>query len=124
MRNIYQKRSRRKVFLLALDSTPLTFLKENISALSNIGTLLRNGVHVKTQSPANLFSAGSWQTFASGLMPGEQGHYFPLQWDPSRMRFIPIKANSLPFEPFWDALDRNNVKTSVFDAMAVPLNAN
>ena len=74
-----------------------------------------------TGSPANLLSAGPWQTFASGLMPGEQGHYFPLQWDPSAMRFVPMKQDSLGFEPFWDALARGGVETIVFDAMAVPL---
>ena len=117
-----QPGSPRKIFLLALDSTPLSLLQENISALPNIAALLRNGVHVKTKSPANLVSGGLWQTFASGLMPGEHGHYYPMQWDPLGMRFIPIKEDTLPFEPFWDSLARDGVKTVVFDAMGVPLN--
>ena len=112
----------RKIVLLALDSTPLSLLKENISVLPNIGALFRNGIHFETQSPANLVSAGVWQTFASGLMPGEQGHYFPMQWEPSGMRFIPVKQDTLRFEPFWDRLARDGVKTVVFDAMGVPLN--
>ena len=91
-----QPGSPRKVFLLALDSTPLSLLQENVSALPNIRALLETGLHVETKSPANLVSAGTWQTFASGLMPGEQGHYFPLQWDPSGMRFMPIKQDSPP----------------------------
>ena len=122
MKHVDQRRSRRKVFLLVLDATPITFLQENMSTLPNIGALLRNGRVVKTRSSADLFSASSWQTFASGLMPGEQGHYFPLQWDPRTMKFIPIKENALPFEPFWDAFGRNCAKTIVFDAMSVPLN--
>ena len=117
-----QQGSPRKVFLLALDSTPLSLLQENISVLPNIAALLRNGRTIQTESPADLVSGGPWQTFASGLMPGEQGHYFPMQWDPSAMRFIPIKEDGLPFEPFWDTLEREGVKTVVFDAMAVPLN--
>ena len=122
MREVDQRGSRRKIFLLALDATPITFLQENISTLPNIGSLLRNGIHVEPKSPAKLVSAGPWQTFASGLMPGEQGHYFPLQWDPAGMRFVPMKQDSLRFEPFWDTLARDGVKTVVFDAMAVPLN--
>ena len=91
MQNLGQQGAPRKMFLLALDATPISFLQENISALPNIGSLLRHGRYVKTGSPTNLLSASAWQTFASGLMPGEQGHYFPLQWDPPTMRFIPMK---------------------------------
>ena len=105
-----------------LDSTPLSLLKENVSVLPNIGALFRNGIHFETQSSANLVSAGVWQTFASGLMPGEQGHYFPMQWEPSGMRFIPVEQDTLRFEPFWDRFARDGVKTVVFDAMGVPLN--
>jgi predicted AlkP superfamily phosphohydrolase/phosphomutase len=121
MQNVGQRGSR-KVFLLALDATPISFLQENAAAIPNISFLLRHGRYIKTGSPANLFSAGAWQTFASGLMPGEQGHYFPLQWAPSTMNFIPIKQNVLVFEPFWDDLAHSGVKTIVFDAMTVPLN--
>src|SRR6476659_6452347 len=121
MKHVDQQRSRRKVFLLVLDATPITFLQENISTLANIGALLRNGRVVKTRSSADLFSASAWQTFASGLMPGEQGHYFPLQWDPPTMRFIPMKTDRLVFRPFWDDLARGGVETIVFDATAVSL---
>ena len=116
-----QSGSRRKIFLLGLDATSLEFLHDNVSSLPNIRSLLRGGRLEKPRSPANRFSAAPWQTFASGLMPGEQGHYFPLQWEPQDMRFIPIKGDTLPFRPFWDDLAQNGVEPIVFDAMAVPL---
>jgi predicted AlkP superfamily phosphohydrolase/phosphomutase len=121
MREVGQQGSPRRMFLLALDATPISFLQEHISALPNIGSLLRHGHLVNTLSPTNLFSAGGWQTFASGLMPGDQGHYFPLQWDPCTMRFIPIKGDRLVFRPFWDDLARGGVETIVFDATSVSL---
>lgn len=111
----------RKLFLLVLDSTPITFLKENASALPNIGTLLRSAIQLETKSPADFFSAAPWPTFASGRMPGDLGHYHPLQWDASRMRFIPIKDDALSFEPFWDALGRGGEKIVVFDGNALPI---
>src|SRR5262245_53702567 len=116
------KKFGRRVYLLALDSTSLTFLEQNISVLPNIGALLRSGINLDTKSPARLVSAGPWPTLASGLMPGEQGHYFPLQWNPGTMKFFPMKQDCLRFEPFWETLARSGVETVVFDAMAVPLN--
>jgi len=113
--------SRHKVFLLALDATPLKFLQDNISALPNIRSLLQSGHLLEPKTPADRFSAATWQTFGSGLLPGEQGHYFPLQWDPMGMKFMPIKGNTLPFEPFWDDLGRGGIETIVFDAMSIPL---
>jgi predicted AlkP superfamily phosphohydrolase/phosphomutase len=111
----------RKIFLLALDSTPLAFLRDNASALPNVTTLLKGGQLLNPKSSANRFSASPWPTFASGLMPGEHGHYFPLQWDPADMRFIPVKGKVLEFQPFWDVLSREGVEIIVFDAMSVPL---
>jgi predicted AlkP superfamily phosphohydrolase/phosphomutase len=113
-----------KVFLLGLDATSLGYLQENISALPNFRPLLQNGRVLKPSSPATLFNASVWQTFASGLPAGELGHYFPLQWDPSAMRFYPMKHDHrLDFEPFWNALAGNGVKTIVFDATSIPVHA-
>lgn len=110
-----------KAFVIALDSTPFHYLQDNIDSLPNLGKIIKQGHLITTKSPATLLSAGPWQTFASGLLPGEQGHYFPLQWDPSLMKFVPIKENSLVFEPFWNDLARSGVETIVFDAMSVPV---
>lgn len=111
-----------KVFVLGLDATSLSYLQENIAELPNFDRLLRNGRVLKPTSPATLLNATVWQTFASGLPPGELGHYFPMQWDPSGMRFRPMKHDDrLDFEPFWNALADNGVKTIVFDATSVPV---
>jgi predicted AlkP superfamily phosphohydrolase/phosphomutase len=116
------KRSGVKVFLLGIDATSLSYLEDNIAALPHLGRLLRNGRVVKPKSSAELLNASVWQTFASGLPAGELGHYFPLQWDPSVMRFRAIKGDSrLDFEPFWVALAANGIDTIVFDATSVPV---
>ena len=113
-----------KVFLLEIDATSLGYLQENIAALPNFDRLLRSGRVVKPTSAATLFNASLWQTFASGLPAGELGHYFPLQWDPSAMRFRPMKHDTrLDFEPFWNALAANGLKTIVFDASSTPVHA-
>ena len=108
--------------MLGLDATSSSYLQENIAELPNFDRLLRNGRVLKPTSPATLLNATVWQTFASGLPPGELGHYFPMQWDPSGMRFRPMKHDDRPdFEPFWNALADNGVKTIVFDATSVPV---
>ena len=110
-----------KVFVLGLDATSLSYLQENIAELPNFDRLLRNGRVLKPTSPATLLNATVWQMFASGLPPGELGHYFPMQWDPSAMRFRPMQHDErLDFEPFWNALADNGVKTIVFDAHLRP----
>ena len=85
------KKSAVKVFLLGIDATSIGYLQENIAALPHLGQLLRNGRVLKPTSSAALLNATVWQTFASGLPAGELGHYFPLQWDPSAMRFRAMK---------------------------------
>jgi predicted AlkP superfamily phosphohydrolase/phosphomutase len=116
--------SSRKMVLVALDATPLTWLRDNLSALPNIRSLIESGQLYEPYSPATRLSACPWQTFASGLTPGEVGHYFPMQWDAPRMKFVPIKQNQLGFEPFWNDLNHNGVETIVFDAMSVPVDEN
>ena len=111
-----------KVFVLGLDATSLSYLQENIAELPSFDPLLRNGRVLKPTSPATLLNATVWQTFASGLPPGELGHYFPMQWDPSGIRFRPMKHDErLDFEPFWNALADNGVKMIAFGATSVPV---
>jgi predicted AlkP superfamily phosphohydrolase/phosphomutase len=113
--------SQRKVFFLDIDATSLHFLKANFNSLPNLSRLFGNGRVIETETSARFLSATSWQTFASGILPGEHGHYFPLQWNPKSMRFSPVKGNTLRFEPFWNKLARDGVKTIAFDVMSVPL---
>ena len=116
------KNSPVKVFLLGIDATSLGYLQENIAALPNFGRLLRSGLVLKPASPASLLNASLWQSFASGLPAGELGHYFPLQWDPSAMCFRQMKGDDrLDFEPFWNDLAEDGVKTIVFDATSTPV---
>ena len=118
------KHSPMKVFLLAIDATSLSYLEENVGALPNIGRLLRTGRVLRPTSAARLLNASLWQSFASGLPAGELGHYFPLQWDPSAMRFRQLKQDPrLDFGPFWNELAAKGVKTIVFDATSVPVHA-
>jgi predicted AlkP superfamily phosphohydrolase/phosphomutase len=113
-----------KVFLLGIDATSLSYLKDNAGALPNLGRLLRTGRILRPTSAAKLLNASIWQSFASGLPAGELGHYFPLQWDPSAMRFRQMKQDPrLDFEPFWNELAAKGVKTIVFDATSVPVHA-
>ena len=113
--------SRKKIVLVALDATPLAWLRDNLCALPNMRSLIESGQLCEPKSPSARFSACPWQTFASGLTPGEIGHYFPIQWDAERMKFVPVKQNELFFEPFWNVLNRTGVETIVFDAMSVPV---
>ena len=113
-------RPKRKLFLLGIDSTNLDYLLQNRTSLPNINKLIERGKSFRPESVANIFSAGVWPTFSSGVMPGEHGHYFPMQWDARSMRFIQIKNGALPFEPFWNELASEGVRTVVFDAMSVP----
>src|SRR5262245_6060226 len=111
-----------KVFLLGIDATSLSYLEENIDALPNFSRLLRNGRVLRPDSAAWLLNATVWQSLASGLAPGELGHYFPLQWDPAAMRFRAMKDDPrLDFEPFWNELATKGVKTIIFDVTSAPM---
>jgi hypothetical protein len=52
-----KKLSKRKVFLLDIDATPLSFLRANFNSLPNLSRIFQVGRVFETQTPASLLSA-------------------------------------------------------------------
>ena len=77
MQSSGQPSSHTKMFLLALDSTPLTFLQENISTLPNIGALLRSGRTVETESPQTFSALVLGQHLRLASCQGNKAIIFP-----------------------------------------------
>jgi hypothetical protein len=109
----------KKVALIAIDAMSLDFVRAHLDALPTLRALLAEGAVAELSTVAEHASASVWPTFAVGEGPGEHGHYFPFQWDPSRMKFARTAdrdfIDRIDFEPFWHSLARAGAPVIALD---------
>lgn len=109
-----------RLMMIAIDSMNRSFVERNSNRLPVLSKILGNGTARDLESTADIASASVWPTFVSGKNPGQHGHYFPFQFNPSEMRYRNMTSNgwarSLDFEPFWYEFSRRGVKSIVLDA--------
>ncbi|MCB2061511.1 MAG: alkaline phosphatase family protein, partial [Novosphingobium sp.] len=109
----------RRLLMIGLDAISLPFVRDHLESLPNFASLLERGLCHTLKTPGKYMSAATWPTFASGLQPGEHGHYYPFQWNAekqSMLRFSkPIWSSRYRYEPFWHPVARQGVPTIAFD---------
>jgi predicted AlkP superfamily phosphohydrolase/phosphomutase len=109
--------------MVSIDSMSLPFAKAHLEALPALGALVERSVLIEPKSSAGYLSASVWASFASCLGPGAHGQYFPFQWDARRLSLRkvskPIWRDEFDFEPFWYAIARAGIETTVLDAGGV-----
>jgi predicted AlkP superfamily phosphohydrolase/phosphomutase len=104
-----------KIVLIGLDSADIEYLEASLPELPCLRRLFGGAVIRRLETPAEVMSAAVWPTFYTGKPPGEHGHYFPMQWDPSRMRLRHVSEDWLACEPFWRPLAREGLRVTTLD---------
>jgi predicted AlkP superfamily phosphohydrolase/phosphomutase len=104
-----------RVLLISLDSADLDYIEPRLHALPNLRRVLGEGLVRRLATPADVMSASVWPTFYTGSLPGEHGHYFPIQWDPARMELRHVGRDWLDVEPFWRPLARAGLPVTTLD---------
>lgn len=103
-----------KVLLIGIDAGDVHFIQSSLDKLPRLRQLFADGTRFKLDSTAELTSS-VWPTFSTGLMPGEHGIYYPMQWDPATMQLRRVEADWLGYEPFWYELARQGKQVTVLD---------
>lgn len=108
-----------KVVLVGLDSVDVEYVEPRLAMLPHLRRLLGEGPLRRLDSPAHVMSASVWPTFYTATAPGVHGQYFPMQWDPARMRLRHVAADWLGCEPFWRPLAREGLPVTTLDVQCV-----
>ena len=83
-----------------------------------LADLLRTWDAAPTRNPLGLVVGGLWPIFWSGIGPGHHGSYCFRQVVPGGGRPRDTRPTDIDTPPFWEALDREGYRCTVFD---VPL---
>lgn len=77
--------------------------------------LYRTGYSSILEGPAGLFAGGVWPTFYTGKEVPSHGLFHNKLWRPEAMRCEMANETWLPEKPFWERLNRENLRTAVLD---------
>jgi predicted AlkP superfamily phosphohydrolase/phosphomutase len=101
---------------VCLDGADLGWVTEAMAQghMPTLAQLAASGALVPLSSDAHVLEDSSWASFATGLGPGEHGHYSTVSLLPGSYRLS--RHEGYPhLQPFWDALAPANLSTTVFD---------
>ncbi len=103
------------ILMIGIDAGDIDYIENCVDKLPNIRRLFKGGLVTRLSSTASVMSASVWPSFYTGTLPGEHGHYFPMQWDPGNMILKRVSADWLYCEPFWYELVRNKIPITTLD---------
>lgn len=89
-----------KLFVLSLDGTPYTLLKDALEHLPNLKKLFAQGTFTQMDSVIPTISSVAWATFATGVNPAKHNIFGFVDLD-AQMRFCIPNARSLTALPLW-----------------------
>ena len=104
-----------KVLMIGIDAGDIEFIQSSLDSLPRLRQLIAQHPPLHLASEAETLSSSVWPTFSSGLMPGEHGIYYPMQWDAANMRLRRVTADWLAYTPFWSALAKRGTRVTVLD---------
>lgn len=73
--------------------------------LPNFAELLRGGTSLELESTAEVLHTSTWPTFATGVLPGRHGVFYPLQPTPGRQYARRIGSDQYGARSFWKQAD-------------------
>lgn len=102
----------RKLFVLSLDGTPYTLIKQAIAQgrLPHLRKLFREGSFVQMDSVIPTISSVAWATFATGVNPAKHNIFGFTDLD-TQMRFVIPDATYLKAIPLWQRLHDQGLRS-------------
>ena len=83
--------------------------------LPNFAALMASGSWIELESPARVLHTSTWPTFATGVLPGKHGVYYPYQPKPGYQLARHIEADQYGTAPFWQLADQRGIRCLVYD---------
>jgi predicted AlkP superfamily phosphohydrolase/phosphomutase len=83
--------------------------------LPNFAALIEQGTWVDLESTARVLHTSTWPTFATGVLPGRHGVYYPYQPAPGFQEAQLIQPDQYGVSTFWKQADERGRRCIVFD---------
>ncbi len=83
--------------------------------LPHFASLLSSGTWVDLESTAQVLHTSTWPTFATGMLPGQHGVYFPYQPKPGHQVAQHIQADQYGVPTFWKFADEQGRRCVIYD---------
>ena len=83
--------------------------------LPNFAALMEQGTWYDLESPARVLHTSTWPTFATGVLPGRHGVYYPYQPRPGFQEAQLIKPDHYGAPTFWKRADEQGRRCIVYD---------
>lgn len=113
-------KSKKRMFVLALDGTPYSFLRGMIDdgKMPNLAALARQSSFARMDSVQPPVSSVAWASFMTGRQPYQHGIMGFIDRDPSTMEWYVPLADKLKGKTLWSSLSDNDKRVFV---MNVPM---
>ncbi|MGD9898972.1 MAG: alkaline phosphatase family protein [Calditrichaceae bacterium] len=110
----------KRIFVLALDGTPYSFLNRMINSgkMPNLATLVKKSSFAQMDSVLPPVSSVAWASFMTGCQPHQHGIMGFIDRDPSTMEWYVPLADRLREKTLWTILSEQNKRVFV---MNVPM---
>lgn len=83
--------------------------------LPNFAALIDQGAWIDLESTAKVLHTSTWPTFATGVLPGRHGVYYPYQPTPGHQEAQLVKADQYGTQTFWKSADAQGRRCIVYD---------
>lgn len=85
------------------------------SLMPNYAALIEQGTWVELESTARFLHTSTWPTFATGVLPGRHGVYYPYQPVPGHQEAQLIQPDQYGAPTFWKRADEQGRRCIVYD---------
>ncbi len=106
-----------RLLIVGLDMGDGALIKHWIGRgeLPNLKALATAGTWLDLDSPAAVLHTSTWPTFATGVLPGKHGVYYPFQPTPGKQLAEHIEPDQYSAATFWSLADRRGRRCLVYD---------
>ena len=107
----------KRLLVLALDMADGDLIRRwsGQGHLPNFAALISSGTWVNLESTAQVLHTSTWPTFATGVLPGKHGVYFPYQPKPGHQLAQHVQPDQYGAPTFWHLADQQGCRTVIYD---------
>jgi predicted AlkP superfamily phosphohydrolase/phosphomutase len=109
--------SAKRLLVLALDMADGDLIRywSGQGRLPHFASLISSGTWVDLESTAQVLHTSTWPTFATGVLPGKHGVYFPYQPRPGYQLAQHVQADQYGVRTFWHLSEQQGAKCIIYD---------
>ena len=109
--------SAKRLLVLALDMADGDLIRHwsGQGRLPHFASLISSGTWIDLESTAQVLHTSTWPTFATGVLPGKHGVYFPYQPKPGYQLAQHVQADQYGVRTFWHLSEQQGAKCIVYD---------